>query len=138
MKTSMHVEGLAELEKKLNALPAAGAMKVMRSALMFALTPWQKAARKIVSKRSGMLAKAITKKSFITKANKFKAEAGIVMSTKKKLPGWRWHFEEFGTSKQKADPFIRPAYDENKTVPITRFISQIKKRIAVELAKAKR
>lgn len=133
----MEIKGLAELEAKLNALPAAGAKKAMRSALMFALTPMLKAARDGVAKRSGALAKAIVKRSFITKANDFQAEAGVVMNTKKKAPGWRWHFEEFGTSRQKARPFIRPAFDNNKAEAVTRFVEQIKKRIAAELAKAK-
>lgn len=137
MKMKMEVEGLKELEAKLNALPAAGAIKAMRSALMFALTPMVKAARGSVAKRSGALAKAIVKRSFINKKNNFKADAGVVMNTKKKAPGWRWHFEEFGTSRQKARPFLRPAFDNNKELAITRFVSQIKKRIAAEIAKAK-
>jgi HK97 gp10 family phage protein len=134
----MRVEGLAELEAKLNALPAAASKKVMRSALMFALTPMQKAARAGVAKRSGALAKAIAKRSFITKSNNYQADAGIVMNTKKKASGWRWHFEEFGTSRQKARPFLRPAFDSNKESAVTRFVAQIKKRIAAELKKARK
>ena len=136
MKVSMKVEGLAALDKKLTALPIAVRAKAMRSALMFAITPWQNAAREKVAERFGNLRKAITKKSFINKANGFRAEAGIVMATKKKAPGWRWHFEEFGTSKQRARPFIRPAFDENQQNVIDRFVKKIKERIAKELAKA--
>jgi HK97 gp10 family phage protein len=138
VKVGMKVEGLKELEATLLQLPAVGASKVLRSALMFAITPWQKSAREKVAHLTGKLSKAITKRSFLTKANNYHAEAGIVMNTKKRATGWKWHLLEFGTSHSKAEPFIRPAFDGSQETVIARFVSQVKKRIAVELAKVKK
>lgn len=124
MKFSMKIEGLAELERKLTkTLPAATQMKVMRSALMHALTPIQKAAKALVPAEHSDLKRAITKKSLITKANKFKAEAGIHMKTSRKKfqAGWRWHFIEFGTDAHIVKPLQataknRVAFGEEKKV----------------------
>ena len=105
MDISMKIEGLKELEDKLiKDLPAAVQKKVLRSALMFALTPIQKAAKAKVPKDSGEVAKAIRKKSLLTRANKFKAEAGIHMTSKRKASGWKWHFIEFGTTAHLVKP----------------------------------
>jgi len=162
MDISMKVEGLKELEDKLiKDLPAAVQKKVMRSALMFALTPIQKAAKAKVPKDSGEVAKAIRKKSLLTRSNKFKAEAGIHMTSKRKATGWKWHFIEFGTQAHKvktkkknvlsgdgvtygkehivpaitAQPFLRPAFAEKSKEALSRFKKQMLKRILKETEK---
>lgn len=155
MKISMKTEGLAALEKKLVKLPTAVSVKIMSSALLFALTPIRKAAIGKVAKFSGQikrykrkkygggythteeggaLAKSITKKSFSNKSGGFRAEAGIVMSTRRRGAGYRWHLLEFGTSNQKAQPFLRPAWDANVRKAVERFEKKMSKSIA-KLAK---
>lgn len=163
MNFDMKLEGLKELEDKLlKDLPAATQKKVMRSALMFALTPIQKAAKAKVPQDSGEVKKAIRKKSLLTRANKFKAEAGIHMATKRKATGWKWHFIEFGTVAHKikakkkkkvlsgdgviygketvvpsisAQPFLRPAFAEKSREALSRFKKQMLKRILKETEK---
>ena len=129
MKVSMKTEGFAELEKKLLSLPAAASKKVMRGALMTALTPLVKRAKALVRVSSGELQKAIRKKSLINKGNNYAAEAGLYMATKKGQAGWRWHFEEFGTSRQSARPFLRPAFDQTHEAVVARFKAELAKRI---------
>lgn len=135
MKVSVKTEGFAELERKLLDLGAAASKTVMRGALMSGLTPMVKRARERVAKRTGALAKSIRKRSMITKGNDFAADVGIHMSSKRKEAGWRWHFEEFGTSKQRARPFIRPAFDETKDEVVARFKDEMAKRIDKEAKK---
>jgi len=162
MDFSMKLEGLKDLEDKLlKDLPAAVQKKVMRSALMFALTPIQKAAKAKVPEDSGELKKAIRKKSLLTRANQFKAEAGIHMTSKRKATGWKWHFIEFGTAAHKikskkkkalsgdgviygketivpaisAQPFLRPAFAEKSREALARFKKQMLKRILKETEK---
>jgi len=158
----VNVEGLKDLEDKLiKELPAATQKKVMRAALMFALTPIQKAAKAKVPKDSGELAKAIRKKSLLTRANQFKAEAGIHMTSKRKATGWKWHLIEFGTKAHKVttkkkkvlsgdgvtygkehivpaigeQPFLRPAFAEKSKEALKRFKTQMAKRILKETTK---
>ena len=162
MNFDMKIEGLKDLEKKLiQDLPAATQKKVMRSALMFALTPIQKAAKAKVPKDSGELAKSIRKKSLLTRANQFLAEAGIHMTSKRKATGWKWHFIEYGTKAHKvktkkkkllsgdgiaygkehivpamvAQPFLRPAFAEKSKEALKRFKTQMSKRILKETTK---
>ncbi len=135
MNMRMKIEGLAALEKKLNALPAAASKKVMRGSLMSALAPMVKAAKEKVAVRSGALKKAIRRRALITKGNDYAAEAGIHMASKKGEEGWRWHFEEFGTSGQRARPFIRPAFDETQEEVVRRFKEELARRIDKEAKK---
>lgn len=128
MKMTVKTSGFAELEKKLLALPAAASRKVMRGALMAALTPLVKRAKELVAVDEGDLKRSIKKRSAIYKGNNFAAEAGVYISRKLKA-GHRWHFEEFGTSKHAARPFLRPAFDEKKMEVLERFKAELSKRI---------
>ena len=42
---------------------------------------------------------------------------------------WYWHFVEFGTSQQSAQPYLRPAWDENKGRLIPNFSQEMGKEI---------
>lgn len=125
LEVTAEIQGLDELERRLVALPSAVGIKVMRSALLDAAKPIRDAARERVHKRTGALARSIGLASGAT--GKDGAFAGIRMA--RKLAGWRWHFEEFGTSRQRARPFLRPAFDEQVMPALRRFSEQLSKRI---------
>lgn len=129
MKFTAEIKGLAELEKKLRALPTAAAGKALRSAAMSAMTPIQKAAKANVRVRSGALKDAIRKSSRVGPKGEFAAEAGIRMKTGKKQAGWRWHFEEFGTVNHSAHPFLRPAFDSESAKALQIFQERLAKNI---------
>lgn len=48
------------------------------------------------------------------------------------------HFVEFGTEKQEAQPFLRPAFEENKNPAVTVFADTFRKRVAAATRKAAR
>jgi HK97 gp10 family phage protein len=150
MKVTMKTEGFAELEKKLNRLPAAASKKVMRSALMLALTPIVKAAKAMAP--IDRIKNNIRKKSAITKANDFKAEAGVIIRTKGNINdprnGWMWHFFEWGTKARRHNKgskrftgairqqsYLRPAFDQKKEDALARFKMILAQRIDREAKK---
>jgi HK97 gp10 family phage protein len=50
-------------------------------------------------------------------------------------PARRWHFIELGTRYQRAQPFIRPAFDENAKVAFGNLADEVRKKIAKALRK---
>jgi HK97 gp10 family phage protein len=61
-------------------------------------------------RRTGKFAKSIKRKR--NRGTKTSIEASVVAESSKKLPGYRWHWFEFGTTKMSARPFITPAVEE--------------------------
>ena len=55
-----------------------------------------------------------------------------------KVKGWYAHFVEFGTVKQAAQPFMRPAFEQSESNVLSTAKEYIVKRIPAEVAKAKR
>lgn len=156
MKVSVEFEGFSQLEAKLNRLPAAVSKKVMRSALMAALGPMLKTAKALAP--VPRIAANLGRRALITRKNNFRAEAAITVRvkdrTKKdkdtgertvaKKGAWFWHLFEFGTGPRrvkktkravgriKAQPFMRPAYDQHKTEAVEIFRRELAKRIKKE------
>ena len=56
----------------------------------------------------------------------------------KGLGGWYAHFVEFGTSKQPAQPFMRPAYENSSEEALKRAGEYLKSRLPYEVAKARK
>lgn len=56
----------------------------------------------------------------------------------KGLGGWYAHFVEFGTSKQAAQPFMRPAYENSSEEALRRAGEYLRARVPFEVAKAKK
>lgn len=54
----------------------------------------------------------------------------------KGLGGWYAHFVEFGTSKQSAQPFMRPAYENSADEALRRAKEYVQDRLPYEVAKA--
>ncbi|WP_417624958.1 HK97-gp10 family putative phage morphogenesis protein [Paremcibacter congregatus] len=79
-------------------------------------------AKVMVHKDSGDLAAAISHK---LGRDGMSAQIGFSSRWKRlwRLAGWRAFFEEFGTAKQRAHPFLFPAWEKNRA-DITRRISK--------------
>ncbi len=79
-------------------------------------------AKVMVHKDSGDLAAAI---SYKLGRDKLSAQIGFSSRWKRlwRQAGWRAFFEEFGTVKQRAHPFLFPAWEKNRA-DITRRISK--------------
>ncbi len=157
MSVEVRIEGLAELDAKLAELTNAVAGKVLHQALMFASTPMLKEAKskapatalpykryasnakggkrakrgegQYVVQQAGLLKKHIRRTKMKLKTNG--AGIGIYVSQKGgtgKVPFY-WHMIEYGTSKMQAQPFLRPAFHNNKEVSVTRFGEKLKQAI---------
>lgn len=127
VKTTVKVEGLRELDEALGQLSKAAARGVLRRVGLKALQPVAETARNLapddpatggndlrssigvgtkLSRRQAKLARRAVKqggdKSFV----EVYAGAGQIPHA---------HLQEFGTSRHSAQPFMRPAWDSNKS-----------------------
>lgn len=138
--------GVKALQDQLLEIADIGtAKKVLRDALRFAIKPLVKTAKQLAPKDTGDLANSIGLVVVIPKTGNIVMSAGIKMKTRRivsevvdiiefsdgstadwkvkanRAAGWRWHFAEFGTSKQAAHPFLRPAFDQHSQGMIESF-----------------
>lgn len=139
---TIKVEGLAQLEKQLKELSGELANKALKKASMAGAEVFRKEAslrapvgpdRTIKhGKKAGKLAKhlfeSIFKKVFKEKKSVFD---GFTSGTVWVKIGWRkkafWGmFNEFGTSKMPAHPFMRVAFDTKRAEVIAKFVSVLK------------
>jgi|SRR5262245_24844379 len=134
MKIQVHIEGLAEVAEGLDELPKATATNVQKRALLKAAVPIAQTAQRLAPRLSGHLQMSIEpgtklsrrQKSLYKKESKvevFVGPAALVQAIT----------QEFGTITNKPQPFMRPAWDQNKREA---FII-IKDELAEEIEKAR-
>ncbi|MGB2081901.1 MAG: HK97-gp10 family putative phage morphogenesis protein [Psychrobacter sp.] len=144
---SFDVQGLRELEEKLEGLGNELAGKALYSALNVALTPVVKEAKQGalvasephkmggVTVQPGLLADSIRKKRVPKREMVGELAQGAAVGVyigkgrRQKLYPRYWHFIENGTSKMAATPFLRPAFDNNINVMIAKFSEKLAKNI---------
>jgi len=128
MAETQHVEGLKELEAKLVALGGVAGIKVLRGALMDAAKPIVKAAKENVPEDSGELRDSIRRRAFVRRSG---LSAVDVYVGPMKPEGWYAHIIEFeyGASNIRAQPFLRPAFDQEVFNVIRIFSERLAKRI---------
>lgn len=132
MSVSIKVEGLSDLEEKLEQLGAVAGLKVLQSASRSACKPLLERARELVPVETGVLRDSLRIAVVRVRSGSVVISAGlknrpvavkneivddygnvVVVKTGEKIDaGWRLHFTEFGTSKSAAHPFLRPAFDQ--------------------------
>lgn len=111
------ISGTAELEKALKTLGPRVATNISGRALRAMAKPIVQRARELVPVDTGILKKSITTKMGRVKGGQRTIEIGF----KKGRPGgasWRAHFVEYGTAHSPAQPFMRPALDEQSHVAL--------------------
>ena len=135
MAQRVEVVGLKELNARLAALPAEIGNKPLKAALRKVGAVVQKSAQRKVRRKTGALAdniivtrmrrlpkgeeavqvtiRARAKKYRDNKANRRKGRVGGEYASVGPL--FYARFLEFGTSKMRPYPFLRPAFEENKT-----------------------
>ena len=149
---SMEVQGLAEMERKLGELNKKMVGKALFGSLGYALTPVVKEAKKRAAKADephqmvypsgkavdvdpGLLKTAIRKRRLPKNEHVGEFANGAVMGvyvgkgTKQKVYPRYWFFVEYGTSTQPATPFIRPAFDNNVELMLSRFSEKLNENI---------
>jgi HK97 gp10 family phage protein len=139
MQVSVQVTGLRELERKLVALGPKVGLKAMRSALVSGAQVIKKDALNSVPVKTGRLRRSILIKR-LAKLNPFSEKVIIGVRHGKKYQktnrdAYYWKFLEFGHKDRAgkmvdAQPFIRPAFEAQKTNAMNRIIDVLKKKIS--------
>lgn len=134
---SFKVEGLAELKRAMAEVPIAMQGKVSLELLRKAGKPMLEAARARAPVRTGRLRRNI----YMARARDSTAKDPLVIIRvhrrgKAGDPGnaFYWLYQEFGTSKQAAHPFLRPAFEATKQESL----DILKRSTAEEVEKAAR
>lgn len=137
-----------ELLKALQQFPKNIQKNVMIGAIRASANVVRDRARELVVKDTGNLKKSIVsiQRSNRLAFNQFSMMKGnentitfsVTPSKGGKNSGWYAHFIEFGTSKQVAQPFLRPAFEQSQDDCLIKAKEYIAKRIPEEVAKAKR
>lgn len=132
MAFTVEVEGLAALNAALEDLPAKVAKQYLRKAAKQASDLFVQSAKlkapvlkKFTKYRTpGALRDSITSQISIRK----KAGLQVKIGPAKKI--FYARYVEFGTNKMKAQPFMRPAWDSEKTAALDAFAASIRASIA--------
>lgn len=161
MAEYVKIEGLEEAVLSLKSLPAQFASKnggpikraLYKSALLFKQDAIARA-----PKDTGNLAANIyiyrdrnpkssgaTERFYISVRKKRKSRSKLNVKLGRvgknfaiKGDAYYWHFLEFGTVKQSPKPFLRPAFESNKTLAINVFSQEFKKGIDNAVRRARR
>ncbi len=135
--------GVKELQKSLKQFPKNIQKNVMTGAVRAGAKPIVKLSRELVPVEHGDLKKSIRiKKRRIPKGStmlKFSIHAGgNIRVNGESLRPYYAHMIEFGTSQMSAQPFMRPALEQEAGNAIKYVREYIEKRIPKEIAKARR
>ena len=117
MSISVDIRGLGALAEDFTRLSRGGQKRVLRQATMAGARVGRDAIRAAAPVDEG-----ITRKNVVAAAAKNNAPgtftAGVRVKSERRdggrNPAFTWRFSELGTSKEPADPWIRPTWDGNE------------------------
>jgi HK97 gp10 family phage protein len=122
MKLSLKVEGGAQLSKRLQELPQAVSNRMLRAALMEAGEPIRRAASAKAPRRPGAPDIAENIRIRPARVERPNDVAVVIGPTTGFYYGF---FLEYGTTRMQAQPFLRPAFEENVTQVINTMTAAI-------------
>src|SRR5687767_4676023 len=122
----MESAGFNRLMDKLHRLDAVASQRVLASAAKKALVPVLEDAQARAPKQTGLLAKGLTIRGGKATGGASVAAAGITPTGPHRS---FWHLAEFGTSKQPARPYLRPAMRANVQKSIDIFREELRRAI---------
>ncbi|WP_414440459.1 HK97-gp10 family putative phage morphogenesis protein [Burkholderia sp. 22PA0099] len=129
---SVQVIGLSDLQKDLQKLAKSQTRAVLRKATVAGAKVLAAGARKRAPKETGKLRKNIKAAALKQKDAPGLAVAGVRVSTKggadSPTNAFYWRFVELGTRYSRAEPFIRPAFDQG--------IGEAESAVRTEIARA--
>lgn len=138
----MRIEGLAELRANLLKLPKDIQGRPLRSAVSAAAKVVQDRAKQLAPEKTGRLKRAIYRTRSRSESSRVQ-ETHIVgvragkRHQKKNRDAYYWRFLEFGTSHQRARPYMRPAFDSTRQQQLETLRDRLAKAIARAAAKLK-
>lgn len=134
--------GFEELERALvEELPKATAKNVLRRAGINAMKRIENRAKQLAPRDDGALAASITTKPVKAKRasrTKYEAQSGVTIATgptsrRPDSPGGNAAWQEHGTVKMPANPYMRPSADSEGPA----VINDIREELAIQIGKAK-
>ena len=131
VEISTEIRGIKELARDIDKLSASFGRTTLRTALRNGGKPVVKTAKAHVAVDEGDLKRALIGKAKVDR----KGEGQVRIGARRggKFKGYHAHFIELGTSKQPAQPYLRPALDENERVILSEFVDAINRTIAGKL-----
>lgn len=123
------IEGLEQLISKLNSLPDKLEKKVVRTAVRKGAILIRNKAREKAPTGTGTLKKSIKIRSNRAGNGVVSFKIGPTNDKKKGTDIFYGRFQEFGTSKMPAHPYMRPAYDESESEVLDAVINEIKSKL---------
>lgn len=128
----MRIEGAKELDRVLKRLPKKIRGKVLRQALMAGARVIRKAMRQRAPVRTGKLQMSIAARR---DRGAERGGASVAVKVGPLGRGFYGMFIEFGTSRQPARPWARPAFEESKNEALDKTGGQLGKAIEREAAR---
>ena len=131
-RVEIQITGLEELQDKLNRLPVEFSRRALRTALRPAGLVFRDAIRSAAPRLTGWLADHITVRA---KTNNLDEGSVTATFSRKQKPGsntsaiYEALYSEFGTVKEPARPFIRPAFESSKQTALDTFIVRLKENL---------
>jgi len=134
------LDGVAELQKKLNKLDRAVAIRALSSAASYAMTPVTGAARRAVPRgskphktyRGRTVAPGFLSRNIKKKTRRWKNKKGVTVKVGPTREAFYGQFLEFGKDKkhrQRANPWLEPAFESQKDKVLSRFKSRLSDKI---------
>lgn len=140
MSVSFKIDGAAQMDKILQELGSEVATKLGRSAIRAAATLVRDEAKRLAPVDTGALRDGITvvsgKQALVRTEASSTENAAIV--TVRGSAAWRAHFTEFGTPRQAAQPFLRPAMDQKRKEVLDKLAKSLGSGINREVKKLNR
>jgi HK97 gp10 family phage protein len=140
---AIKIEGLKELDEALGEFPKATARNVLKRVAVKSLQPLITMARQLVPVRTGELRNSL---KITTKLSKRQASIARREAAREGKSFYQTyagpsalpyaHMVEFGTSKMKAQPYMRPAWDATKHQALDIISKELEKEINAAAARA--
>lgn len=146
MADTKNLTGFAEMAKKLREFGPKVGRKHLRAATSKGAAVIRKKARELAPVDTGEMRKDIQQKRVKTEGDHIASFSVYTRSGKRsRLSGkarnvdkdsFYWKFQEFGTAKMPAQPFMRPAFESEKENAVDEIGAELDKRIQKEAADA--
>ena len=133
-KVDIEITGLDELQAKLDSLPIEFSHRALRTALRAPGLIFRDAIRSAAPRLTGWLAAHVTVRA---KTNNLDEGSVTTTFSRKARPGdnasaiYEALYAEFGTVKEPARPFIRPAFESSKQNALDAFIQKLRDNLSI-------
>lgn len=119
------VSGLDELDKMLGTLAPRAVRNALRSAAKKGAAIWEEAISQRAPKRTGFLSENIKIGSNVDDSENDDATAAVTVEVGPSKQAYYGQFLEFGTKHAKAQPFMRPAFEEKTQEVLETFKTEL-------------